>query len=102
MHFANLQSARNLAFPHLSIASPELAPCRGVLKSRLPDFIGPFPPSLLIRLFNCMLIISVFFEMSTAKCLFFRAFCPYFHQVKHFLYIVHTLSVDFFFPFRVI
>ena len=25
MHFANLQSARNLAFPHLSIASPELA-----------------------------------------------------------------------------
>ena len=59
------QNARNVLLPHLSIPSPDLAPC----VCRLPGFIGPFPPPLLIRLFSCTSIIQKPPRMSS---IFFR------------------------------
>ena len=46
-------------------------------ESRLPDFIGPFPPSLLIRLFGCQAYYMRIFRNVNRNVSVFPHFCPY-------------------------
>ncbi len=49
-----LRLEREMSLPLIfRYSPPELAPYAYKLMHRLPGFIGPIPPPLLIRLFNC-------------------------------------------------
>lgn len=88
-----LRLEREMSLPLIfRYSPPELAPYAYKLMHRLPGFIGPIPPPLLIRLFNCHTYYNSMIDV--VKCLFLPlspGFCLFSGTGCHFALILHFL-----------